>query len=306
MARRAIPLQAAHRFRVIVPKGARPYLWFIPATVIVGGVLFYPLIWSFVLSFFSWSLIRPERINLVGVSNYLKVFSDPLFILSLKHTAMFLFASVSLQFFWGFGLALILDTDIRGKNFFLTGLILPYVLSPVMAGIMWRVLLHEEWGIANFLLTVVGLPSVNWLSDPGTTLWTIVMVDVWQHVPFTLLIIWAGLQAIPEELREAAQIDGANALQRLFYVTIPYLRALIVLVLTFRTIFGIRTFDIVDVLYPSGGPGNAATLLGPHLNRVLKSTWAIGEASAISYVMLLITLTLSISIWMFGRQKDNT
>lgn len=282
----------------------QPYLWFAPTMLVVTGILLYPLLWSLYLSFCSWSLINPDNFSFVWLDNYINAFKEPGFLSALKNSGVFLIGTVVLQMLLGLGSALALDGNIKGKKFFLACFTIPYILSPAMAALIWRFILHEEWGIVNYLLEIVGIGRVAWLSNPHIVMGTIVIIDAWRHFPFVLLMMWAGLQSIPQELHEAAQIDGANALQKIWYVIIPFLKPLILIAVTFRIMFAIRAFSIINILYPSGGPGNAAEVVGVYLNQVLKSSWELGQSSAIAFIMFLITFALSFGMWFGSRRQD--
>jgi multiple sugar transport system permease protein len=273
-----------------------PYLWFAPAFAVLGGVLVYPWMWSFYVSFHEWSVAVQDAPTWVGAANYRGVLTDGLFYASLRNSVVLVVASVALQLVLGLGYAVLLDTGGRVRQVFLTLVMLPFILAPVMVGLIWKILLQDQFGLVNYYLRLVGFGSVRWLSDPSTTMLTIVTLEVWQYTPFVILILYAGLQAIPGELREAAEIDGASARQVFHHITLPFLRDLILIVVLFRLIFALRTFDVVYTLFKSGGPGNAGMVLGVYLFEELKVNWELGRAAAISYVMLALTILLSVAL----------
>ncbi|NPV52466.1 MAG: sugar ABC transporter permease [Firmicutes bacterium] len=229
----------------------------------------------------------------IGLKNYMDTLSRPIFQSSLVKTIVFTIFNVGIQFFLGFAVALLLDTRRHSRKFFLTLCILPMMITPSIVGLIWKVLLHNEWGIANYFIETIGLTKLGWLSDPTLTLVTIVLVEVWLHTPFTTLVLLAGLQAIPPEPYEAAKVDGASGFQAFRYITLPWLQPLIVIVLMFRIMFSLRAFDTIYSLFRSGGPGNEGMVLGVYLYERLRITWSMGEAAALSYIILFLTALFS-------------
>lgn len=284
----AAPLNRPSRSRQIYP-----YVLLAPVMLIMAAVLLYPWVISFLLSFQSWTPLRPIPARFVGLENYVRIFTDPSFWSSLQNTAILVIATVSIQFFLGFGLALMLNSITVGRGFLLTMFLLPLMVTPSVVGLSWKMLLHNEWGIFNWVLEAFGMARIGWLSDPNWTLFTIILVDVWQHMPFGALILLAGLQAIPEEQLEAARVDGASSLQSFWHIVLPFLMPLILITLLFRVIFALRTFDIIYSLFRSGGPANAGMVIGVYLYEQLRLTWRLGFASAISYVLLMLTMALA-------------
>jgi len=270
-----------------------PYIWVLPVLLIVGGILVYPWLWSLGLSFYSYNPLRGTGSRYVGLANYLRIFSDPEFHLALRNTALLTVISVTFEFLIGFGLALLLNMEIRARGFFRTACLIPMMLTPSIVGLSWKVLLHDEMGLVNWALGLVGIPAIGWMSDPSLTLLVISLIQVWQHTPFVMLILLAGLQSVPLEPLEAARVDGANPLQVFWHVVLPWLKPLIVIVLLFRIIFAVRTFDVVYGLWQGSGPVKAGMVLGVYLYEQIRVFWRLGEGAAISYVLLGITALFS-------------
>jgi multiple sugar transport system permease protein len=288
--------RVSRRLAATRSKKLYPYLWFLPMFGLLGTVLVYPWIWSLYLSFHTWNVALQDSPSFTGVMNYEAILADRLFWSSLKNSLVLIVISVPLQFVFGLGYALLLDTGVRARQVFLTAVMLPFVLAPVMVALIWKILLQDEFGVVNYYLRVVGIGGVPWLSSPSLTMATIIILEIWQYTPFVVLILYAGLQAIPGEIREAAKVDGASATQLLFFITLPCLKNLILIVLLFRTIFAVRTFDVIYGLFGAGGPANAGMVVGVYLFEELTVNWELGKASAISYVVLLLTMLLSVSL----------
>lgn len=257
------------------------------------GILLYPWILTLQLSFQSWTPLRPGPPQWVGIENYTRIFGDPTFYLALRNTTILVVTTVTIQFVLGFGIALLLNAVRVGRAVLLTMYLLPFLVTPSVAGLSWKLLLHNEWGIFNWVLNSLGWAPIGWLSDPSWTLPTIILVDVWQHTPFGVLILLAGLQAIPEEQIEAAKIDGASNVQVFLHIILPFLAPLILITLLFRLIFALRTFDIIYALFRSGGPANAGMVIGVYLYQQLHVAWQLGEAATTSLVLLVLTMGLA-------------
>ena len=288
-----------HVERTIVKKPATwrrtlyPYLWFLPVLFVLFVAMADPWGWSLVISLHRWDLSAGLSPRFIGFSNYIDIVSDPLFHQSLGNSLWYMFVSVAFQFVFGFGIALLLNRELPLRRMLMIGIMLPFMLTPAMVGLVWKILMHGSWGVLNHFLRSLGLESVAWLSDPAVSLRTIAVISIWQHTPWTALILFAGLQAIPTELVESARADGANAFQSFIYITVPVLLPMIVIVLLFRVIFALRAFDVIYALFRSGGPGNAAMVLGVYLYETFRIYWELGRSSAISFIILGITLALS-------------
>jgi multiple sugar transport system permease protein len=273
-----------------------PYVWVLPVFAVLGGVFAYPWGWSFWLSFHTWNIAVDDAPTWVGLKNYLDILRDRLFWLALQNSVFLIVVSVVVQTALGLAYAVLLDSGVRARQLFLTIVMLPFVLAPVMVGLTWKILLQDQFGLLNYYLRRLGLGAPQWLSDPSFTMITIIALEIWQYTPFVVLILYAGLQAIPGEVRESARVDGASALQMFWFITVPHLMSLILIVVLFRVIFALRTFDVVYTLFKAGGPGNAGMVLGVYLYEELKVSWELGKASAISYVILILTVLLSASL----------
>lgn len=270
-----------------------PYVWLMPVLLLLAGVLLYPWVSSLVFSFESWTPLRPIPARFVGLDNYLRLIQNQQFLAALQNTAVLVVATVLTQLVVGFGIALLLNEIRVGRSVLLVMYLLPLMVTPSVIGLSWKLLLHDQWGVFNWALTSVGLPRIGWLSDPAWTIPTIVMVDVWQNMPFGVLVLLAGLQGIPDEQVEAAKIDGANSLQTFRHIVLPFLTPLILITLLFRLIFALRTFDVIYSLFRSGGPANSGMVIGVYLYEQLRTAWQIGQASATSYVLLMLTMLLA-------------
>jgi multiple sugar transport system permease protein len=274
-------------------KRYEPYLWLSPALVVLVGMVLYPWLWTFYISLTRWNPLMQATPIFNGFGNYLRILTDPNFLTSIKLTFILTVGTVSLQFIIGFGLALMLNTDIKGKAVFRTLLLIPMMLTPSVVGMLWKIILQDEFGVANWVLSLVGIAKVGWLSTPELTMPLIIGIQTWIHMPFVMLMMYAGLQSVPGELLEAAKVDGANFAQQLWSVIIPWLKPIIVLVMLFRIMFALRTFDTIFGIWQSSGPLKSGMVLGAYLYEQVRMLWQFGAGAAVSYLMLFITLAFT-------------
>ena len=215
-------------------------------------------------------------------------------------TLRFVAAVVILEFLLGFTVALMLNTVERGKNVYYLILLLPLLINPVVVGLIWRMFLHPVLGIVNYLLGLIGIGAVNWLGDPANAFWTVVLVDIWHQVSFMVILLLAGLSALPREPYEAARMEGASAVQTFIHVTLPLMRPVIMVTLLIRLIFAVRTYDLIYIM-TRGGPGQATDLVSYFIYRQAFVTLNIAQAAAMSVILLLIVLALTAYLHRYMR-----
>jgi len=272
-----------------------PYLFFLPIIPFFLGVLIYPWAVSLFYSFQKYKPSISEEINFVGFDNYIKLISDPQFHHSLFVTFYFVVCAVSLELLLGLGIALLLDRPFKLRQLTTTLILVPMMVAPSFAALSMKQFFDPLLGLLNFLLPAIGLPPLNWLGDPNLSIPVIVLIDVWQNTSFVALIILAGLQAIPISQLEAAVVDGASSWELFKYIKLPFIKPLILLATLFRTIFSLRVFETVLITFSeTGGPLNAAYVLGLYLYWTGFKVWDFGLASALSWIMLYITLSVTI------------
>ncbi|RKX54884.1 MAG: sugar ABC transporter permease [Thermotoga sp.] len=267
------------------------WVFALPSLITLGAVIAVPLGFSLSVSFFAYTFINPSFSVFLGFENYMNAFSDPYFWNSLWVTLKFVVLVVSIEFTLGFIVALMLNRDIRFKGVYYTILTMPMVMSPVAVGLIWKMLLHPDLGVLNYFLGLIGIEPINWLGDPTMAFWSVLMVDVWQQISFMILLLLAGLVSLPKEPFEAATIDGASEFQKLFYITIPLMKPVILAAVVIRTIFAFRTYDLIYVL-TRGGPGVSTDVLSYFIYRKTFMGLNLAEAAATSYVLLGVVLLL--------------
>jgi multiple sugar transport system permease protein len=256
-----------------------------PCALYLIAFSIFPLITSLVRSFQDYDT-RADTWTWIGLRNYSQLIHSSEFWTVVKNTVILTASGVAVQVVLGTALALFFNQQLRGAWIVRGILILPMLLTPIVVGLMWRALLNPEWGLLNWIAVQLGFGYVGWLSDPHVALWTLVAVDCWQWTPFVFVIVYARLQALPQEVFEAGSVDGANWFQRTAYLTLPLLAPAIIFAAVFRAIDAFRTFDLVYGL-TNGGPVISTSTLSFQAFQNGFEFQHYGYASAISYVMVL-------------------
>jgi len=267
----------------------------------------FPLLYSLGISFMRWDQVG-SRFEFIGLLNYQNLAADPVFWQSTVNTAVMTVVGVTVQVLLGTALALFFNLHLRGSWFVRGVLVLPMLLTPVVVGLMWRALLNPDWGMINWALGELGMPTPLWLGDPTLALWTLIVVDSWQWTPFVMVVVFARLQALPRDVFEASQVDGAGRLATLSRVTLPLLAPAILFAAIFRAIDTFRSFDVVFGL-TYGGPGRFTTTLSFYTWENGFTFTRYGYASAMAYIMVIVAvvgMTLLFRYVNFRREDVRT
>ncbi|MCG8477990.1 MAG: sugar ABC transporter permease [Spirochaetales bacterium] len=274
----------------------------IPALAVVAVVTQVPLVFTLILSFIRWIIVRPDQgITFVGLDNYVRLLTSGAFYHVVFNTAFMTVASLSLCTLLGIAFGLMLNRQFPGVNIVRTIVIAPFFIMDAVAGIIWRTLmLNSSFGINAFLTTLVGVEPVDFLG--AHALATIVMLITWQWTPFFVLIILAGLQSISEEILDSGRVDGANWFQTLFSIRIPLIMHHIEVAILLGVIFILKVFGLIFVT-TSGGPGIASSNLPYHVYRRAFLGWNVGEAAAIAVVTVVITLLVIVLLFRWFRRR---
>ena len=265
-----------------------------PAFVCVAVFAFYPILYSLYLSLQRIILSLPGRERFVLFENYRALLQDPAAREALANTLAFVAASTILEVAAGLGIALIINRQFRGRGLVRAAVLIPWALPTVVAAQMWRFIMNDSYGLANLIAFGADTGQYRaWLAEPLIAFATLIVADVWKTSCFAALIILAGLQTIPDELYEAAAIDGATAWQRFCRITLPLLRPALLIALLFRTMDAFRIFDLVFVM-TQGGPGGSTSVLQFYGYQKIFSEGLMGYGSAISVVVFCVTLAVSV------------
>jgi multiple sugar transport system permease protein len=276
------------------------YLLTVPGLAALMLVITFPLLFALFTSFYDYTLLTPNHENFIGLENYRETLEEEYLPGSMWVTIKFVLASVMIEFVIGLSVALALNTIDRFKTFYYLILLAPLLINPVVVGLLWRMLLHSELGIINYVIGLARIGPVNWLGDATSAFWTVVLVDIWHQVSFMAILLLAGLSALPREPYEAARMDGASPIVCFFYITLPLLRPVIIVALLLRLIFAIKTFDIIFIM-TKGGPGTATDLISYFIYRAAFFGLDIGRASAMSVGLLVTILALTTYLYRYMR-----
>ena len=264
-----------------------------PTLVVLLVMTAYPLIFTFVYSFTDYNYLKgTENASFVLFDNYVALFKNGYFQQAVWNTIKFTILAVVLEMALGLLIAVFVNSLKRGQKIMRTLLLLPYLLPAVTVALSWRMMLSANYGIINQFLKGLGLPVFNWFMDTKTAFGTILLIDVWQNVPFVFLLLYASLQSVSENQYEAARIDGAGFLQQFWYITLPNIKGSLALCALLRTIDTFRLFEKVNVL-TGGGPAGTTTTITQFLYTYGIKSLDFGFGSAGAIVMTLLVLILS-------------
>ncbi len=271
------------------------YTYLLPAAICLGGTVVFPILKAMHMSLYHHVLIKPREYAFIGLGNYGRLLKDEVFWLSLWNSVVWVFGSVSLQFLGGFAAALLLHQTFRGRAFVRTVTLLPWVIPGVVVALVWEWLYQPNYGVINDLLVRLGWLSerVAWLSDPALAMVAVVVTNVWRGIPFFAIMLLAGLQAIPDDLYEAARVDGASVAQRFHRITLPLLRPIIVVATATRIIWTFNYADLIFVM-TGGGPANATQITSTYTLLQAYSNLDFGYAATLSVVLLAIMLAFTV------------
>jgi trehalose/maltose transport system permease protein len=272
------------------------FAFLLPSFFFVSLFSLYPIVESFRLSFYRLILTLPWLgQKMVGWENYTDLWTDPVAWQSMQTTLIFVGVTIPMELILGLGIALVMNEAFRGRGMLRAVVLIPWAIPTVVSSQMWRFIFNDRYGLFNFV--IFGDDTSRYLAplaDPYSALVAIMVAEIWKTTPFAALILLAGLQTIPDDLYEAASIDGATVWQKFRYVTLPLVTPALLLALLFRTIDALRVFDLVFVM-TQGGPADATNVLQFYGYKKTFAEGMIGYGSAIAVVVFSISLTLAIA-----------
>ena len=266
-----------------------------PAFLVFAAFVLWPVILTIIASFQSFALTDETR-DFVGLANYAEMMRDPVFWVALRNNVLLLAGSVAVQVTLGTILAALLDRSVqRFGTLFRTLIFAPMVMSMVAVSLLWSLIYHPVFGMITEAGDAVGLPpsELGILGDPATVNWAILAVACWQYTGFVMVIVFAGMQAVPEDLYQAAKLDGAGPVRSFFSITLPGIRNVLIVAALLTMIGAFKIFDLVYVL-TAGGPGNASEVLGTYIYETSFTVERMGYASAIAVVLLAIAVAIGL------------
>lgn len=263
-----------------------------PSLILMALVAALPIGYALWLSLHQYSIRQAGLSRFVGLENYISALSSPEWWAAFRQTFLFAGLSVSLELILGTAMALLLNLAFRGRAVLRTVVLLPYAIVTVVSAITWETMFEPNLGLVTNVLSALGLPGgdIVWLGEPGYAMAVVVLADVWKTTPFAALIILAGLQVIPEETYEAAELDGASKWQTFWNVTLPLLKPAIVLAAIFRTMDSLRVFDLPFVLTRGANGTESMSMLA---YKELRENRLVGEGSALSILTFLTVMVVS-------------
>lgn len=261
----------------------------LPAFLILLAVAFYPLVMSFRLSFSQYSLNRPQLgIRYVGFQNFINILKEPDMRSSFGVTFRYSLAVVGIGIFLASFLAGALNKAFFWHRVARTLVLLPMLLSPLASGLMWRLMYDYKYGIFNYFVVSLGLDKVMWLGQESIAIWSVIVAGIWRNMPFSVLLLLAGLQSLPMDLYEAARIDGASRWQLFSRITVPLIAPIFMIVIMIRTMDSIRTFDLIWAL-TEGGPGISTEVVSIFAYKNAFQFFDMGTAAGAAVMLFIIS-----------------
>lgn len=284
-------------------------LMLLPAVLFLGLLVAYPVVLLVYNSFFDVKLIDPSGRVWVGLTNYADALSSKRILESAIRTVKYAAFALVFEFIFGFGAALLFSAIADRSRWHRTIFALPLMISPIVAGLLWRFLLVGDIGILNYGLAALGIISdpgaIRWLSDTDIVIYSVSFADIWLTTSFVALVSYAGLTNIPKDLIEAARIDGANALKRFWHVTLPLMRPVIAVVVIVRGIDALKTFDLIWI-QTQGGPRQSSEVLSMNIYQRMVRYGDLGQASAVATLFLLFMIGLAgLAYWKIWRPSHD-
>ena len=279
-------------------------LFLLPALILFLLFVIYPIFRSIYFSMFDWNGLGPA-VDFVGLENFKTILTDKVFLKALGNVGLIVAFSLGLQLPLALALAVMVGRDLPGRGIFRTIFFMPYVLAEVNAAIMWMLLFNPDpdRGLLNAIAVALSGEPIGWLSNPGLVLFSIFIALTWKYFGFHMLLYLAGLQNIPQELEEAARIDGANGFQNFFFITLPLLGSTIRTSVYLSVLGSIQQFILVWIM-TKGGPINASETLATYMYRFGFIRFQLGYGSAVAIYMFILCLIFSLIYQRLTRQPD--
>lgn len=279
-----------------------PVVFIAPALIVLAVVNFVPLFYTIYGGFEDHYLPRAASRHLVGLANYAEILRDSRFWNSMSLTGIFVSVSLTLQVMFGFIIALLLFRQRRGLGIIRGAILMPILLTPIAIAFLWRLLFSPSLGLLNYLLSIVGIAPLEWIYNPYQALPAVILVDVWHHTPTLVLIIFTGLLTLPDDLMEAATIDGASAWSLFWWVKLPLLMPILMVGVLFRIIDLFKTFDVIYIL-TRGGPGISTETLALYTFTNAFGFLRMGYGSALATILFVVVLLISILVMRLGKVR---
>jgi ABC-type sugar transport system permease subunit len=281
---------------------AGAYLFLVPAAVIYSSVVVFPVFYSLFISLFKWNGIA--KMEFLGLDNFFTLFQDPIFKRAISNNMIWIVLSLFATMTISLGFAVILNRQFRGRTFFRGYFYFPAVIAQIAVAIIWRWIYNPSFGFINQVLKYLGTSfQQSWISNPKTSIYAIFGASVWQGMGQPMLFFLAGLQTVPEEVLEAATIDGASNIKRFFRITIPMMKETFVIVIANLIVGSMKVFDIVMGL-TAGGPNNATQMMSTYMYSQTFRYNNVGYGTAIAVLMVIFMMIVIIPYVSFTARKE--
>ncbi|GIQ68800.1 sugar ABC transporter permease [Xylanibacillus composti] len=284
-------------------KAALPYILISPGVIFVGAILIYPMISGVISSLFTQHPLNLSQREFVGLAHFKTLFSDKIFYMAFSNTLIWTLGVVFGQFALGLGIALMLNEKFPGRGIYRSLILIPWVVPMIAAALTWKWIYSADYGVLNYFLKQIGLISTNidWLGNPSIALFSVIMTNVWKGIPFVAVVLLAGLQSIDNEMYEAAQVSGANLFQRFWYITLPSLKGVSIVVIVLTTIWTFNQFDLL-YLMTKGGPSNSTQIIPVYTYLNAFNFFKMNYAAAVSTVGVVLLSVLA--FWHLRTSKE--
>jgi multiple sugar transport system permease protein len=279
------------------------YLFLLPAIAVVIAFVLVPVAGTFSNSFFRDVTYLPKKY--VGLANFGRILTDADFHNAFQFTVLFTLVAVALETVCGLIFALLLNEHFKGRGVIRAVILIPWAVPTIVSAKVWKLIFDYSYGVLNWCIVLLGLSGdkINWLGTSFAAFWALIIAEVWKTTPFVVIILLAGLQAVPQEIYKQAKIDGAGLWKRLHAITLPVIRPVIIIALIFRTIDSLRIFDLVYVL-TGGGPGSSTKTLSM-IGFEMYTNDLFGKGSAVSVITFCLVFAITIAYITIGKFHES-
>ncbi|HWO96544.1 MAG TPA: sugar ABC transporter permease [Bacillus sp. (in: firmicutes)] len=283
------------------------YLFVIPSLVFIGLFMIFPIAYNLIISFQNVTIMNlaGER-EFVGWLNYITIFKDAAFSVSLKNSVLFTSFCIIFQFVIGFAFALFFNQKFPGRNLVRSLLLLAWMFPIVITATLFKWMLSNDYGIVNYVLLTLGVidQPIHWLTESSTSLLGTIIGNVWVGIPFNMIILLSALQSLPEDLYEAARIDGASRFQQFYHITIPLLKPTILILLMLGIVYTFKVFDLIFIM-TAGGPVNSSTVLPLYAYQLAFEQFEFSKGAAVASIMFVIMSVFAlVYLWMIRKEEQ--
>ncbi len=280
------------------------WIFLTPTTLFLVITALIPLLYSVYISFFKYKMNLPNATpEYIGLQNYARMLTDPTLRVSTGNTFLFAFVSVTLELILGVIVAMAFCSNRRWARIGTSILLIPMIMAPVAIGTLWRMMLDGNTGVINYLLGFLGIESINWLSNPAYAMPAVLFVNIWQLVPWVVIVTAAGLKALPDECLEAALVDGANNRQIFWRIILPMISPLLVIIYMLRFVDAFKVFDTVYTM-TNGGPGTATEMLPNYIYKQGMKYFDVGYTAALAVTFVVVMSLFTVAFLQIRKKVE--